>query len=119
MTAYELRMIDCSSTCALPIYAGGEGRMVHEHDGRHVGARRERPVEPVESFGVDLAVVVAVTDGVDCHHPYRPLVDDVLDRARARKIGVVGRSEERRVGTECVRPWRSRWLVSHVNKKEE
>src|SRR3546814_15134780 len=29
----------------------------------------------------------------------------------------VGRSEERRVGKECVRPWSSRWAASHYTKK--
>src|SRR3546814_13563400 len=35
----------------------------------------------------------------------------------ASKAGVTGRSEERRVGKECVSTCRYRWLRSHLTKK--
>src|SRR3546814_11798350 len=50
------------------------------------------------------------------HHPRR--ADHVLDRQRHREVlrGAAGRSEERRVGKECVRTCRSRWSPYHSKK---
>src|SRR3546814_11708639 len=48
-------------------------------------------------------------------HPrcyYRPAEDDVPGVREAR-------SEERRVGKECVRTWRSRWSPYHYKKKQQ
>src|SRR3546814_15437290 len=41
------------------------------------------------------------------------------DRTRGDKGGGAARSEERRVGQECVSTRRSRWSQSHDNKKTE
>src|SRR3546814_20306677 len=40
-----------------------------------------------------------------------------LDRGAGRRIAAFARSEERRVGLECVSTCRYRWTRYHVNKK--
>src|SRR3546814_16195751 len=56
----------------------------------------------------------------------RPLHDDVGPRGRTRHLGARGRprphpsrSEERRVGKECVSPCRSRWSPYLYKKKKK
>src|SRR3546814_16458862 len=41
------------------------------------------------------------------------------DAIAAGKVSAIGRSEERRVGNECVRTCRSRWSASHYNNTLE
>src|SRR3546814_2165921 len=87
-TAYEMRISDWSQTCALPIYIG------ERHRGRPTieeqTARRHQPL---------LADLGARTLAPFLVRP-RLLVHDY-------------RSEERRVGKECVSTCRSRWSPHH------
>src|SRR3546814_19722784 len=53
-----------------------------------------------------------VIDGV---HP-APAGHDLIAEQWLSVVGV--RSEERRVGKECVRPCRSRWVTYHYKKKK-
>src|SRR3546814_17189163 len=54
-----------------------------------------------------------------------PSTDTIKERARACEeaalavTGVTNRSEERRVGKECVSTCRSRWSPYHENKKQD
>src|SRR3546814_5786096 len=101
-TAYEMRISDwrsdvCSSD--LELEAGPLRRRLTVARGRILGEAAQHPA--VEEM---LAPAVAV------------------ERAQARQAGAVGgvvealravRSEERRVGKECVSTCRSRWSPSH------
>src|SRR3546814_15057458 len=58
--------------------------------------------------------------------PESAIPDKLLDEARATvvvpdtlKVGLVLRSEERRVGKECVSTCRSRWSRYHKKKKQQ
>src|SRR3546814_4072843 len=89
-TAYEMRISDGVQTCALPIWQRFERPAVKDAD---KGARRLARQLRLHVAGGKLAV------------------------GRADIGQVVGRSEERRVGKECVRKCRSRWSPYHLKKK--
>src|SRR3546814_17538152 len=105
-TAYEMRISDWSSdVCSsdLPHLAAtagaGAGRALLELD------RLDLP-DPFRLglLGLELRMVVLRVD-----HPQRALVADLQHLA----VHPVGRSEERRVGKECVSTCRSRWSPYH------
>src|SRR3546814_12693033 len=57
----------------------------------------------------------------NAHGKYGPCVEYVLETAQALKLTGIRdkkRSEERRVGKECVSTWRSRWSTYHSKKKK-
>src|SRR3546814_1759861 len=83
-TAYEMRISDWSSTCALPI-CGQQGIQA-------LAQLLQRPELPLDT---------------SCGE-HRPLQVAVIDEAHC-----IGRSEERRVGKECVSTCRSRWSPYH------
>src|SRR3546814_6359433 len=96
-------------TCALPIFATAR------HDAAHVvGLARDEAV-PREGGNCRRAVQRRV--GIDIAQPRRIGVSDIGQVFTARIIDtrglfvrrVVHRSEERRVGKECVSTCRSRW----------
>src|SRR3546814_14970803 len=95
-TAYEMRISDWSSDGALPICA--EGHVGQRAQGRVGQAVRDRGAE-------QQPLVPGATLG---------LQDSRADlgrsvEARATAARCPGRSEERRVGKECVSTCRSRW----------
>src|SRR3546814_12273867 len=88
----------CSSD---PQHLQREGLLEHEeHAIEHVG--NDRDVEEIaEAEPID-----------DVPHAGRPPYPTVPDRSATR----VARSEERRVGNECVSTCRSRWSPEHYKK---
>src|SRR3546814_2194739 len=94
-TAYEMRISDWSSdVCSSDLVSAGRQRghcMGHSLEGGHPG----------EGVGHSAAQRQhAIGDG--------SLAGELRD-ARQDLLGLVGRSEERRVGKECVSTCRSRW----------
>src|SRR3546814_8587565 len=85
-TAYEMRISDWSSDVCSSVLASHPDRPGEE------AAPQTRPSRPV------LAPA-----------PRHPLAADLLRAAD----DLPGRSEERRVGKECVSTWRSRWWTYH------
>src|SRR3546814_12092948 len=95
-TAYEMRISDWSSdVCSSDLISGSSRGSVSQRDRRENG--------PIE-VGRSLLPTAA---------PRQLLVF----RSARRSRGSESRSEERRVGQECVSPCRSRWSSSHYNKK--
>src|SRR3546814_20321451 len=97
-----------SSTCALPIYARA-----------HFGSRRQlEATEQIDKSGSGNAVGALI-------HVHRILsgrqifIEQIIaaempgPRANAPFLGGIVRSEERRVGKECVSTGRSRWSPYH------
>src|SRR3546814_11388234 len=52
-------------------------------------------------------------------HGVRERLRQIINRITARSVPVHRRSEERRVGKECVSTCRSRWSPYHVKKKKQ
>src|SRR3546814_18321968 len=98
-------------TCALPISTFGvsqgpsrpRSRGNHEHSGRYPGLLPDRPGGPAGR-------------PVDPAGGRRPPHAARL-RLRRRLLRLPVRSEERRVGKECVSTCRSRWSPYHYKKK--
>src|SRR3546814_8098602 len=84
-TAYEMRISDWSQTCALPIFAA--------------------LVDPYRRLPTANVVVLMHGGGPD-HQSLIPLARQLCDR---HAVLLPDRSEERRVGKECVSTCRSRW----------
>src|SRR3546814_11172523 len=78
----------------------------------------EAPVERTE-FGIGLFRAVAVVVGrIDEGAPDHGTARPERRREHVRPVGVAAsRSEERRVGKECVSTCRSRWSTYHSKKK--
>src|SRR3546814_17956185 len=98
-TAYELRISDWSSdVCSSDLLEFGEQHVVAvEQVHRHVDARRF--LEIVERILADIGV---------------PIVEVELGfLAVGERLAALLRSEERRVGKECVSTCRSRWSPYH------
>src|SRR3546814_12261810 len=107
--AYEMRISDWSSdVCSsdLPLQPPAE------HGGAQGGALdRHQQLHGREADRAD------ADDGAD---PRRPALRGraAAGDARGGDRLAPGRSEERRVGKECARPCRSRWLPYHSKKKQ-
>src|SRR3546814_15368304 len=108
-TAYEMRISDWSSdVCSSDL---GEQRQA-------VGILRARPARQHDDEIGDMAVH---DEGFGAVQP----IAAALDRRRGQldpahvPAAVVLRSEERRVGKECVSTCRSRWSPYHYNKKKQ
>src|SRR3546814_18517947 len=111
-TAYEMRISDWSSdVCSSDLLFVAEQPLHHrlriveaavDGDIMDIGGQHRRHLAPLHvadpPFGVEREDADMVAPG---HR---------LDR---RRSGVAGRSEERRVGKECVSTCRSRWSPSH------
>src|SRR3546814_4000331 len=91
-TAYEMRISDWSSdVCSSDL-------------------RGEQRVD----IGLDVAIARRVDVGRDVAGEQIPFVDHRLGEGLARRQAATrGRSEERRVGKECVSTCRSRWSPYH------
>src|SRR3546814_5847100 len=95
-TAYEMRISDWSSTCALPISRPAATRRSRATDRLGAAERRDDP---------------GAADGKSARRR-------ALTRRQGARSGAAGargrhRSEERRVGKECVSTSRYRWLWYH------
>src|SRR3546814_16195471 len=99
-TAYEMRISDwssdvCSSDLDLAAVGGAPGAV----GGQPRAVDQQRP-QILDEAGLQLVVQLGVVGE-----------DDLAGRLHQR------RSEERRVGTECVSTCRSRWSPYHYKKK--
>src|SRR3546814_7761799 len=112
-TAYEMRISDWSSACALPICADLVGGVAEDEGGNQL-----RPAGG-EPLGDEAADREAADDGaldgqvVEQRGQVADVVGDavgrLVDLREAVAALVVERSEERRVGTVCVGTFGSRW----------
>src|SRR3546814_20187718 len=99
-----LLVVDCEARCLLVMewaarlpLAAGAGDLHRAADQR--GKRRAR-AQLVEELGRE-------------HRLFRPALADVVPAFRAGADEDDGRTEERRVGKECVSTCRSRWSPDH------
>src|SRR3546814_18137817 len=113
MTAYEMRISDWSSdVCSsdLMIEEEASGHPLADQPPLHVGKADEH--------GVDLTRLDELGQGLQVESPAHGAAPRVFVR-RWNDFGRVNcsypsvRSEERRVGKECVRRGRSRWSQDH------
>src|SRR3546814_20819024 len=119
-TAYEMRISDWSSTCALPIY---RRRLVRRYAIiRIAGARAEcrsgleragqaRRAVIIRHARLKMAVLIPERE-ID-------LVLGIVLERQLLAIQTAARSEERRVGKECVSKCRSRWSPYHYKKNKQ
>src|SRR3546814_15733694 len=103
-TAYEMRISDwssdvCSSDLDLAAVGGAPGAV-----GGQPRAVDQQCPQILDEAGLQLVVQLGVVGE-----------DDLAGRLHQRDVAAGGdrRSEERRVGQECVSPCRSRWSPSH------
>src|SRR3546814_20457731 len=71
-----------------------------------------------EHFSLDDVRACVVDLQVQGEDGYRLHGSSSMSQISRHPQELTGRSEERRVGKECVRTCRSRWLPSHIQKKE-
>src|SRR3546814_11679807 len=100
-TAYEMRISDWSSTCALPIFQ----RIIRIDQRQMRAAALEQGREQRSEMPVDLLE--------RRQQPRAALAVEIADRPAQP----VDRSDERRVGKECVSTCRSRWSPYHEKTK--
>src|SRR3546814_12238829 len=109
-TAYEMRISDWSSdVCSSDLLAGGVddqrfGNLLH--DQRMIAGGGEGRRQPLEQA----AAVMGDGGGLAVHQAaaHHPAAEMLADRLMAQ-----ARSEERRVGKECVSTCRYRWVPQH------
>src|SRR3546814_1153457 len=101
-TAYEMRISDWSSD-------------VCSSDLATCGPSRDGGWDIVENDGCDLAVCVSLAPNVALQLLERRCLAVETDLPSH----IVSRSEERRVGKECVSTFRSRWSPYHLKKKKK
>src|SRR3546814_10028136 len=111
-TAYEMRISDWSSdVCSSDLIACGNADIVEEECGRVVALHSQlveiAPALETGSVALDEDQADAACSGrwIGLRH------DD--DDVGALSVADKGRSEERRVGKECVSTCRSRWSPYH------
>src|SRR3546814_11957544 len=121
-TAYEMRISDwssdvCSSDLLRYQHPAGGGEQGDRQDGRCVDP--QDPVDQMQQSGFEGARILhfpghTLKEAVDAHG------DDAneqgaraVDGAADHRIAGLARSEERRVGKECVSTVRSRWSPYH------
>src|SRR3546814_2230526 len=107
-TAYEMRISDWSSdVCSSDLQRPARGHIKRAM--LDIAGTRGRPFVKMHGLGNDFVVLDARTVALE--------LSDAQVRAIADRRTGVGcdqlRSEERRVGTECVSTCRSRWSRSH------
>src|SRR3546814_14676910 len=134
-TAYEMRISDwssdvCSSDLQLPCVAEhprrGEAEL-HLRAGEHalgidfdaVGDLILRRTENIIAFQRGLEIIVGreiigvARPHIVAQRAVGGVIDAVVDPRRRRRSRTDQRSEERRVGKECVSTFRSRWSPYH------
>src|SRR3546814_12943408 len=113
-------------TCALPIYVlhGGFGAVARTAGDRQLHLVR-RPAAPgefleldAESGGILGPETAPFAADAGFHRPERLAIGMARDHAGGIEVGP-DRSEERRVGKECVSTCRSRWSPYHNKKKNK
>src|SRR3546814_3939539 len=105
-TAYEMRISDWSSdVCSSDLEAASVGREVQR------AARRQQRHRVADQAAVITLDVERVFHLLRVRERRR-IEKDQVELRRLRQFGAL-RSEERRVGKECVRTCRSRWSPLH------
>src|SRR3546814_12758983 len=102
-TAYEMRISDWSSDVCSSDLAAGVQALVDADRARGGRAQHLRAGQQPGAGAAVLAVAAAAAERV-------------AGRRRSGADGAVRRSEERRVGKECVSTCRSRWSPYHSKK---
>src|SRR3546814_7226089 len=113
MTEYDIAICDVSSyVCSSDLICEERGGLRHRGFGgrRHDGRRRHQNRKQAQRHGIFLSLVrpaglFALTP-VTCLFPFGSNVNNVVTQLA---IWPKGRSEERRVGKECVSTCKSRW----------
>src|SRR3546814_16030551 len=100
-------------TCALPISTDADGKprvIRHEHLGLGIAV----DIEKSDGSRSLLVPVVRDADTLD-FRGFWGAYEDLIRKVRSNKLTPAdfARSEERRVGNECVSKCRSRWLADH------
>src|SRR3546814_11131130 len=112
-TAYEMRISDWSSDVCSSDLDGVGGAAPGAVDAVDPRPDRARPVlHPAGAQHRDH--VVDAEDHADVGHGPDAAEDDADHDADLRR-----RTEERRVGHECVSTWRSRWSQYHLKHKKK
>src|SRR3546814_10625257 len=102
-TAYEMRISDWSSdVCSSDL-------VVAQFEDRERRERLGHRGDTEQTVGGDPALVDEVLDPDTLHIGEPAVPDDTIDHAGNMRL----RSEERRVGKECVSTCRSRWSPYH------
>src|SRR3546814_16420324 len=118
MTAYELRIIDRSSdVCSSDLRAAARHRRADPAAVRAVDAGAAGELGLADSVR-DRGRLRDRRDGPASQHGGNRIVPAPPRAARYQPAARTGqtRSEERRVGKECVRTSRTRWSPNHKNK---
>src|SRR3546814_16408672 len=116
-TAYEMRISDWSSdVCSSDLqFAAAQRHQRLELIGGIVAAARKAVIRDIDVLRIGIVRRAAPPLGIEAG---REIARD--DDVRGLVVGdlvVENRSEERRVGKECVRTCRSRWWLYHSKKK--
>src|SRR3546814_1595843 len=93
-------------TCALPICPLRLARREREQRRRGVGGGEDRVAQPLRLPGLE-------GDEFGARHRRRRSEDVEAERNEGNLVAARRRSEERRVGNECVSTCRSRWSPYH------
>src|SRR3546814_19933996 len=107
-----MRISDWIQTCALPIYPYGRSKwmveqMLADYDVAY--GLKSVCLRYFNAAGADVEAGLG-----ECHEPETHLILLILQVASGRRPHIsVYRSEERRVGKECVSTCRSRWSQYH------
>src|SRR3546814_10572961 len=120
MTAYEMRISDWSSTCALPIFRGTDPVMNDAHALPLTGKRIlvAKPGLDGHDIGAKIIALALRDAGAEVIYTGLRKAPDFIARiAVDEDVDAVGlsilRSDERRLGKECVSTCRSRWWPYH------
>src|SRR3546814_16734766 len=97
---------------------GGSGAGAAFEDGRPDSARRCAPGDAGRARLPDRRQVAAISPAARGHGRIRPIDGAGRDGGLPRADAAVWRSEERRVGKECVSTGRSRWSPYLLKKKQ-
>src|SRR3546814_16940549 len=120
-TAYEMRISDwssdvCSSDLFPRLFRAGPGRLPADVNHRRASFIHGEGRVRGGGWIVQMLAAIGKTVGRHIQHAHdlgRIEADDPLAKPERRSRPCNAGSEERRVGTECVRTCRARWSPNH------